>query len=82
MIIFVFGRVFPTRLNAQKMDKAMGAQPASHLAQMVIERAKDYAYSTPCSDAVTYQPTDGAQACLSSVSGREPEGSGWYGRRH
>ena len=48
----------------------------------IVNWSKNDAYSTPCSDAVTYQPTDGAQTCLSSVSGREPECSGWYGRRH
>ena len=32
-------------------------------------------------DAVTHQPINQAQACLSSVSRREPECSGWYGRK-
>ena len=40
------------------------------------------AYSTCCSQAVTHPSTGQAQHCLTSVIGREPVHSVWYGRRH
>ena len=38
------------------------------------------ANSTPCSQAVTHPSTDEARRCLTSVIGREPVRSAWYGR--
>ena len=40
------------------------------------------AYNTCCSQAVTHPSTGQAQHCLTSVIGREPVHSVWYGRRH
>ena len=42
---------------------------------------KKYAYSTWCSQAVTHLSTNHARRCLTSVIGREPVCSTWYGRR-
>ena len=39
-------------------------------------------YSTWCSQAVTHLSTNHARRCLTSVIGREPVFSTWYGRRH
>ena len=36
--------------------------------------------STQCSQAVSHPSTDEAQCCLTSVIGREPVHSAWYGR--
>ena len=41
---------------------------------------KIYANSTPCSQAVSHPSTDEARCCLTSVIGREPVCSAWYGR--
>ena len=38
-------------------------------------------YSTWCSQAVTHLSTNHARRCLTSVIGREPVFSTWYGRR-
>ncbi|GBP23692.1 hypothetical protein EVAR_80309_1 [Eumeta japonica] len=35
---------------------------------------------TRCSQAVTHPSTDRARRCLTSVVGREPVDSAWYGR--
>lgn len=40
------------------------------------------AYSTRYSQAVTHPSTNRARRCLTSVIGREPVRSTWYGRRH
>ena len=40
------------------------------------------AYNTWDSQAVTHPSTNQAQRCLTSVIGREPVYSTWYGRRH
>ena len=40
------------------------------------------AYNTWCSQAVTHLSTNHARRCLTSVIGREPVFSTWYGRRH
>ena len=45
-------------------------------------RIKKDVYSTWCSQAVTHLSTDHARRCLTSVIGREPVFSTWYGRRH
>ena len=45
-------------------------------------RIKKKVYSTWCSQAVTHLSTDHARRCLTSVIGREPVFSTWYGRRH
>ena len=42
---------------------------------------KKEAYNTCCSQAVTHPSTGQAQRCLTSVIGREPVFSTWYGRR-
>ena len=42
---------------------------------------KKEAYNTGCSQAVTHPSTDPARRCLTSVIGREPVHSAWYGRR-
>ena len=42
--------------------------------------AKVKAYNTGCSQAVTHPSTDPARRCLTSVIGREPVHSAWYGR--
>ena len=39
-------------------------------------------YSTWCSQAVTHLSTNHARRCLTSVIGREPVFSTWYGRKH
>ena len=44
-------------------------------------KRKVKAYSTCCSQAVTHPSTWQAQHCLTSVIGREPVYSVWYGRR-
>ena len=41
-----------------------------------------YAYSTWYSQAVTHPSTDQTRHCLTSVIGREPVFSAWYGRKH
>ena len=43
---------------------------------------KKEAYNTCGSQAVTHPSTKQAQHCLTSVIGREPVYSVWYGRRH
>ena len=43
---------------------------------------KCYVYNTWCSQAVTHLSTNHARRCLTSVIGREPVYSTWYGRRH
>ena len=45
-----------------------------------MSRKKDV-YSTWCSQAVTHLSTNHARRCLTSVIGREPVISTWYGRR-
>ena len=40
------------------------------------------AYNTWCSQAVSHPSTNQAQCCLTSVIGRKPVHSTWYGRRH
>ena len=40
------------------------------------------AYSTRYSQAVTHPSTDRARRCFTSVFGREPVFSTWYGRKH
>ena len=44
--------------------------------------AKDKAYNTCGSQAVTHPSTWQARRCLTSVIRREPVHSAWYGRRH
>ena len=46
------------------------------------ERERKEAYSTWYSQAVSHPSTDRALGCLTSVIGREPVYSTWYGRRH
>ena len=46
------------------------------------EKKKEKAYSTGYSQAVTHPSTNPARRCLTSVIGREPVFSPWYGRRH
>ena len=46
-----------------------------------IGEEKVNAYSTRCSQAVTHPSTIRARRCLTSVIGREPVFSTWYGRR-
>ena len=48
---------------------------------MRFEYSKEKAYNTWCSQAVTHPSTNQAQCCLTSVIGREPVHSTWYGRR-
>ena len=43
-------------------------------------RKKKYAYGTRYSQAVTHPSTNRARRCLTSVIGREPVFSTWYGR--
>ena len=43
---------------------------------------KKEAYNTRGSQAVTHPSTKRARRCLTSVIGREPVYSAWYGRRH
>ena len=50
--------------------------------QSLTPRAKKNIYSTWCSQAVTHLSTNHARRCLTSVIGREPVFSTWYGRRH
>eukprot|EP00795_Rhopilema_esculentum_P014107 gene14107-5097_t len=45
------------------------------------KKKDDEAYNTRCSQAVTHPGTDLALPCLTSVIGREPVYSWWYGRR-
>ena len=44
-------------------------------------KKKKNAYNTCCSQAVTHPSTEQARRCLTSVIGREPVLSAWYGRR-
>ena len=53
------------------------SSPKSH---QRMRRKKLSANSTPCSQAVTHPSTDEARRCLTSVIGREPVLSAWYGR--
>ena len=46
------------------------------------KKKRQKAYSTGYSQAVTHPSTNPAQRCLTSVIGREPVFSPWYGRRH
>ena len=45
------------------------------------KKKKRNAYNTRYSQAVTHPSTDRARRCLTSVIGREPVFSTWYGRR-
>ena len=45
------------------------------------KKEKRNAYNTRYSQAVTHPSTDRARRCLTSVIGREPVFSTWYGRR-
>ena len=47
----------------------------------LFKKKKKNVYSTRCSQAVTHPSTDRARRCLTSVIGREPVLSTWYGRR-
>src|SRR5271155_3127325 len=47
-----------------------------------VTRKKTDVYSTRYSQAVTHPGTNRARRCLTSVIGREPVLSTWYGRRH
>ena len=49
--------------------------------QSLALKAKKIIYSTWCSQAVTHLSTNHARRCLTSVIGREPVFSTWYGRR-
>ena len=49
--------------------------------QVLVETLKRNAYNTRYSQAVTHPSTDRARRCLTSVIGREPVFSTWYGRR-
>ena len=49
---------------------------------MRFDYLKEKAYNTWCSQAVTHLSTNQAQCCLTSVIGREPVHSTWYGLRH
>ena len=53
------------------------SSPKSH---QRMRKKKFCANSTPCSQAVTHPSTDEARRCLTSVIGREPVRSAWYGR--
>ena len=46
------------------------------------KKKKREAYNTRGSQAVTHPSTKRARRCLTSVIGREPVYSAWYGRRH
>ena len=46
-----------------------------------IEKLKQNAYNTGCSQAVSHPNTDATRLRLTSVIGREPVYSEWYGRR-
>ena len=46
-----------------------------------VQKKKKKAYNTCCSQAVTHPGTEQARRCLTSVIGREPVCSAWYGRR-
>ena len=46
------------------------------------EEKEKEVYSTRYSQAVTHPSTNLARRCLTSVIGREPVFSTWYGRRH
>ena len=46
------------------------------------KKKKKKVYSTRYSQAVTHPSTNLARRCLTSVIGREPVFSTWYGRRH
>ena len=47
-----------------------------------MQGKKKEAYNTRVSQAVTHPSTKRARRCLTSVIGREPVYSAWYGRRH
>ena len=50
--------------------------------KMKKKKKKRWAYNTQYSQAVTHPSTNCARCCLTSVIGREPVHSTWYGRRH
>ena len=50
------------------------------LPRCCMEGEKNKAYNTCGSQAVTHPSTEQAQHCLTSVIGREPVYSAWYGR--
>ena len=49
--------------------------------ESVFQKKGKEAYDTRCSQAVTHPSTGRARRCLTSVIGREPVFSAWYGRR-
>ena len=56
-------------------------QECNNVSQTKRNQGKS-AYSTAYSQAVPHPSTDAAQCCLTSVIGREPVFSTWYGRIH
>lgn len=51
-----------------------------YLSTMYHGKEKEKGNGTRCSQAVTHPSTDRARRCLTSVIGREPVYSTWYGR--
>ena len=49
---------------------------------MKEKKTRKKVYNTWYSQAVTHPSTNQARRCLTSVIGREPVFSTWYGRRH
>ena len=56
--------------------------PSQHCWMKAAQNQKTKVYNTRYSQAVTHPSTNRARRCLTSVIGREPVFSTWYGRRH
>ena len=64
--------------NTNKWKELLGRGVGSDLPKM---KTKAKAYDTRYSQAVSHPSTNRARCCLTSVIGREPVYSAWYGRR-